>query len=393
MVFDYRFLFTRKSYFSLGKRKCIICGKESRLISKEIKICVDCLRKYPEQSMKIAEEVHKRIRKEIGLPPTVPRDPKGIQCTICGNRCMIPKGGRGYCGVIENRDGKITPITGSFDRVPGLVYLDPHPTNCVAEWFCPGATGRGYPKYSLVDNGPERGYYNIAVFYGSCNFDCLFCQNWEYRNMAVKGKPLLSIDELVSKVSRRTTCVCFFGGDPGPNIIHALKASREMIKEATRKKMRVFRICWETNGLMNPNIVDQVVELSLETGGIIKIDVKAWTPSVYYALTGNDGRLVFENIKRIAKRIHERPEVPLLTVSTLLVPGYVDEYEVENIARFLAELDPEIPYTLLAFHPEYKMLELPTTSRNHAYRALEAAKRAGLKHVSIGNIWLLSNAY
>lgn len=391
MVFDYRFIFTRK--WVIGLKKCVLCGKKSMLISKELGVCADCLRNNPEEAMKIAREAHIRIRKEIGLPPEVPRDPNGIQCNICGNRCRIPVGGRGFCGIIVNKDGVLTTITGSFDRVPGLVYLDPHPTNCVAEWLCPGATGRGYPKYSLSPSGPEKGYYNIAVFYGSCNFDCLFCQNWEYRNMAVKGKPLLSIDDLVSKVSKRTTCVCYFGGDPGPNMIHAIKASKAMLDVARDKGLKVFRICWETNGLMNPNILDRAVELSLETGGIIKVDVKAWTPSIYYALTGNDGRLVFENIKRIARRIEERPEVPLLVVSTLLVPGYVDEYEVENIARFLAELNPEIPYSLLAFHPEYKMRDFPTTSSSHAIKALEVAKRAGLKHVNIGNVWLLSNAY
>ncbi len=369
---------------------CRICGRESKLISSYLGVCVSCLRTRWEEAVPLVIEAHRRSRDSIGLPPTIPCN--GVQCGICGNNCRVAEGGLGYCGIITNINGRLKPKTGSYDAVPGQAYYDPHPTNCVADWVCPGATGRGYPRYAIKP-GVERGYYNIAVFYGSCNFNCLFCQNWEYRLMAAKGKPLLSVRDIVDMVSHRTTCICFFGGDPGPNAIHALKASREALGKAEEIGLRILRICWETNGLWNPNLLDKAVELSIETGGIVKIDIKAWSPEVYKALTGNDGRLVLKNVERVANKFDERPEVPLLVASTLLVPGYVDEYEVEGIAKFLAELNPEIPYRLLAFHPHYLFRDLPPTSRSHAYKAYEVAKKAGLKNVSIGNPWLLGSYY
>ncbi len=73
--------------------------------------------------------------------------------------------------------------------------------------------------------------------------------------------------------------------------------------------------------------------------------------------------------------------------------GYVDEQEVENIAEFIASLDKNIPYSLLAFHPHFYMDDLPTTSRNHAFRCLDIARKAGLKRVRIGNIHLLGETY
>ncbi len=79
--------------------------------------------------------------------------------------------------------------------------------------------------------------------------------------------------------------------------------------------------------------------------------------------------------------------------STLLVPGYVDTAEVSKIARFIADLDPEIPYRLLAFHPEFILRDLPATSRSHALRCREAAEKAGLKRVSMGNVHLLTDGY
>jgi pyruvate formate lyase activating enzyme len=73
-----------------------------------------------------------------------------------------------------------------------------------------------------------------------------------------------------------------------------------------------------------------------------------------------------------------------------MVPGYVDEEEVGAIARFIAGLDPTIPYSLLAFHPQFKMSDLPVTSCQQAERCKEAAEGAGLKRVRIGNVHLLS---
>ena len=84
---------------------------------------------------------------------------------------------------------------------------------------------------------------------------------------------------------------------------------------------------------------------------------------------------------------------PFLAASTLLVPGYVDEQEVSGIAAFISSLSPDIPYSLLAFHPQFMMRDLPTTSRRHAEECLEAAKAQGLKNVRVGNIHLLSDYY
>ena len=79
----------------------------------------------------------------------------------------------------------------------------------------------------------------------------------------------------------------------------------------------------------------------------------------------------------------------LLSASTLLVPGYIDNEEVENIAKFMSEIDQNIPYTLLAFYPCYVMNDLPTTSRKQALECQKAAEKH-LKNTRIGNMHLLS---
>jgi pyruvate formate lyase activating enzyme len=269
-------------------------------------------------------------------------------------------------------------------------YYDPLPTNCCADWVCPGGSHLGYPRFSHA-RGAERGYKNLAVFYRGCSFNCLYCQNWHFRQTSVAGR-LLTAEELASAVDRRTSCICYFGGDPSPFLPHAIRASRLALVEAQRKN-RILRICWETNGGMNRSLLKSMAKLSLESGGCIKFDLKAFDENLHIALCGASNRTTLDNFRYLASLIDKRPEPPFLIATTLLVPGYLTTEEVEKIAKFIACLDPEIPYALLAFYPQFYLNDLPTTSIGHASAAREAALAAGLKNVRIGNRHLLSDAY
>lgn len=377
--------------FTVREKTCTLCGRKSKLISNTIRVCKECLVERPSEALPIAMKAHRESKGRYGLPYEPPRDKNGLKCGLCANNCIIPPNNYGYCGLVRNENGKLIRLAGTPDK--GLLewYYDPIPTNCVGAWICPGCTGIGYPKYAY-NTGPEYGYYNLAVFYGACSLDCLYCQNWHYRKLTVKLSPLISAEKLVEKVHKKVSCICFFGGDPSPQMLHALKVS-ELAIEKARKWEGIMRICWETNGLMNPKIAEKAFQLSLESGGNYKFDLKAWSEPVYKALCGVSNKPVYENLKRLGKRIKERKIPPPIIASTLLVPGYVDAEEVEKIAGFLADIDPEIPYSLLAFYGAYMMKDLPPTSKKHAYECLKVAKKAGLENVTIGNVHLLGNYY
>jgi len=140
---------------------------------------------------------------------------------------------------------------------------------------------------------------------------------------------------------------------------------------------------------MHPSLLSKAAELSLRSGGCIKFDLKAWSEELNIALCGVTNRRTLENFRLLAEYAKRRPSPPFLIASTLLIPGYIEKEEVSRIASFIASLDAEIPYSLLAFHPQFFMADLPTTSRRLAYECLEAAKEAGLKNVRIGNLHLL----
>ncbi len=76
--------------------------------------------------------------------------------------------------------------------------------------------------------------------------------------------------------------------------------------------------------------------------------------------------------------------------STPPVPGFVDAKEVAAIARFISEVDPDIPYSLLGLHPNCYMGDLPLTSGVAAARCQASAQLAALPNVHLANLHLLA---
>lgn len=359
---------------------CLICRRSAQPVAQAIGVCGDCVR----QSPVAAQTAQADSRIEFDLPVRPPHQPDGVRCALCVNACSIGEGERGFCGLRTARAGKLIHLAGTPAR--GLLhwYRDPLPTNCVADWVC--------------DGSKQHGYHNLAVFYASCTFNCLFCQNWHFREIqqqaasnqpltrATSNQPFLSARELADAANARTFCVCYFGGDPVSQMPHALATSKHLAQ-------RGIRVCWETNGTMHPRLLDAAVQYSLDSGGCIKFDLKAYDESLHIALTGVTNRRTLENFERAARRSAARPSPPLVIASTLLVPGYVDAEQVGKLAQFIAALDPHIPYALLAFAPHFYMADLPCTSARHAQEAQAAARAAGLLHVRVGNRHLLGWDY
>jgi pyruvate formate lyase activating enzyme len=140
---------------------------------------------------------------------------------------------------------------------------------------------------------------------------------------------------------------------------------------------------------MHPKLLNKIMDLAIESGGCVKFDLKAWDDNLHQALTGVTNRQTLANFERAAQKARQRPIPPALIASTLMVPGYVDPQEIGNLAKFIASNDPHVPYSLLAFHPQFYLSDLPRPTQAYARQCLQAAKDAGLKNVRIGNRHLL----
>jgi pyruvate formate lyase activating enzyme len=346
--------------------------REGRIASRPIGHCPVCL-DTNESVLHATKDRHKQLRIEQNLVPTIPISGR-IVCPDCGNHCRLDESEIGFCNLRIAEQGAVTY------RFPGKAivswYFDPLPTNCVADWVCP--ITKGDPTFTYA-----RRLSNLAVFYGSCNSDCLFCQNDSFREMMAKGEPLMTPKELAAAANDRTACVCYFGGDPACNPAHSLETSKLLNEE------RQVKVCYETNGNMSRKWLTQIADIVTRTGGTIKFDLKAVSPRLYTALTGMSNTAVLNNFRFLSEKGLKR-DGEFLVASILLVPGYVGISEVQKLSDFIKECDPTIPTALLGFHPHHAMSDLPRTSRAHAKAAKEAAMDMGLTNVRIGNMGLLS---
>lgn len=366
---------------------CPKCGE--RTAASAIGFCGDCIRKYGSEVIAKSQESHYSTRRYYSLPESPPSTKKGIPCNICAHNCVLGLGEKEYCGLRWNENGRLVSLSTTESGLY-YAYTDPHVTNCCAAWFCPAGTGLGYPRYAYCI-GPEYGYENLAIFFYGCNFDCLFCQNYTHKE--IHTAPSGTVQDLVKQtlVNKKISCWCFFGGSPEPQLPFAISASRRVL-EALQKN-RIPRICFEGNGCGNPLLVMRAAELSYQTGGCIKFDLKSWDENLSYALSGVSNKVAYENFRRIAESYPRRSDhPPVLTATTLLVPGYVDKTEVESIAKFIGQIDKGIPYSLLVFSPDFMMRDLPITPVKQVKDCLAAAQKY-LSNVNVGNTGLLSKTW
>jgi len=77
-----------------------------------------------------------------------------------------------------------------------------------------------------------------------------------------------------------------------------------------------------------------------------------------------------------------------LEVTTLLIPGHNDStHEVARLCDWVAEhLGPDVPLHFTAFHPDFKMMDAPSTPPATLRRARTHALAAGIRYMYTGNV-------
>jgi pyruvate-formate lyase-activating enzyme len=76
----------------------------------------------------------------------------------------------------------------------------------------------------------------------------------------------------------------------------------------------------------------------------------------------------------------------VLEVLSLYIPGLVEADDLENIARILTAADADMPFTILAFFPEYRMKDFARPSVTQMVEAYQRVKAVGLTHIRLGNL-------
>ncbi|MEM2204727.1 MAG: radical SAM protein [Candidatus Hadarchaeales archaeon] len=167
--------------------------------------------------------------------------------------------------------------------------------------------------------------------------------------------------------------VSFTGGDLLCRAEFYAEAAKK-IKEACTEEMWILL---ETNGYgLTPSNLDLLASAGVDS---FWLDLKAYDEGTYRKLCGTTN----EWILKTPAEIRDRGFV--LELLSLYIPGWVEEEQLREIAELIKEVDPNLPFTLLAFFPEYKLSQTRSPSLTEMLRAYLVIKEVGLKRVKLGN--------
>ncbi|MCK4465225.1 MAG: radical SAM protein [Bacteroidales bacterium] len=167
--------------------------------------------------------------------------------------------------------------------------------------------------------------------------------------------------------------IAFTGGDIGCRT-EFYEQSSELIKKGNLNLWILF----ETNGYgLTPKNLDKLKAAGVDS---YWLDIKTFEPDVHKRLTG----VTNEWILRLPEEIIKRDFV--LEVLTLVIPGWVEEDQIGAIAKLIYQVDRNIPFTILAFFPEYKMKNVPAPNIEHMLKVYETVRETGLVNVRLANL-------
>ena len=275
-----------------------------------------------------------------------------IQCDLCPRFCKLHEGQRGFCYVRQAREGGM--VLASYGRASGFC-IDPIEKKPLNHF---------YPGTSVLSFGTA-----------GCNLGCRFCQNWDI-SKAREDDRLQSwaSPEAVVEAAVKHGCksIAFTYNDP---VIFAEYA----IDCAIAAHQRGIKTVAVSAGYMNP---DPRKEFYAHIDAA-NIDLKAFTEQFYHKLCFGELAAVLDTLVWLK---HETSV--WLEVTTLLIPGHNDsEKEVGELCGwFVKNLGPNVPLHFSAFHPDFKMLDVPPTPPATLTRARRQALDAGIHHVFTGNV-------
>jgi pyruvate formate lyase activating enzyme len=275
-----------------------------------------------------------------------------IQCDLCPRDCKLHEGQRGACFVRKMEGGRM--ILTTYGRSSGFC-VDPIEKKPLSHF---------YPGTSVLSFGTA-----------GCNLACKFCQNWdisksrEFDRLTDEASP-----EDIARAAERYGCksVAFTYNDP---VIFAEYA----MDVADACRARGIRAVAVTAGYMH----DAARRDFYAKMDAANVDLKAFTDEFYYKVTGAHLQPVLETLQFLK---HETQV--WFEITTLLIPGYNDsDAELGKLCEWIVQhLGPEVPLHFSAFHPDYKMLDVPPTPVATLRRARRIALNIGLHYVYTGNV-------
>jgi len=275
-----------------------------------------------------------------------------IQCDVCPRYCQLKDGQRGLC-FVRKREGDELVLT-TYGRSSGFAIdpIEKKPLN----HFLPGT-----PVLSFGTAG--------------CNLSCKFCQNWDIS----KSREMDTLMEqaspkTIARAAKELGCrsVAYTYNDPVIFLEYAVDTAKEC-REAGIKNVAV------TAGYITGEARPEFFKYM----DAVNVDLKGFTNEFYKKLCAGELEPVLDTLKYI----HHETDA-WLEITTLIIPHNNDsDEELDQMTRWImGNLGPDVPLHFSAFHPDWKMADIPETSPEMLRRAREIAMKNGLRYVYTGNV-------
>ncbi|MBL7001013.1 MAG: AmmeMemoRadiSam system radical SAM enzyme, partial [Gammaproteobacteria bacterium] len=208
-----------------------------------------------------------------------------------------------------------------------------------------------------------------------CNLACKFCQNWdisksrETDTLADHASP-----QQIALTAQLTGCrsVAFTYNDPVIFHEYAIDVARACHDKGIKTvAVTAGYVCPEPRAEFYQHI------------DAANVDLKAFSDEFYVQLTGSHLQPVLDTL------IYLKQETSVwLELTTLLIPGKNDSpEEIDRMTRWVIEnLGPDVPMHFSAFHPDYKLRDIPATPPQTLTLARKIALSNGIHYAFTGNV-------
>jgi len=275
-----------------------------------------------------------------------------VQCDLCPRDCKLHEGQRGFCFVRARENDQVVLTT--YGRSSGFC-VDPIEKKPLNHFF---------PGTSVLSFGTA-----------GCNLGCRFCQNWDIS----KARELDRLQdeaspEAIAARARQlgAKSVAFTYNDPTIFAEYAM----DVADACHALDVRTVAV---TAGYIH----DAPRRALYEKIDAANVDLKAFTEDFYEKQTLSHLAPVLETIEYLVKETKVWVEL-----TTLLIPSLNDsEKEIAELSEWvMGHLGPDVPLHFSAFHPDFKLTNLPATPPETLQRARRQAMQAGLRYVYTGNV-------
>jgi len=198
-------------------------------------------------------------------------------------------------------------------------------------------------------------FKRASLYNYGCNFSCAWCS---YK-LKSHGKPdrFLSMDQIKDVLSQLDLeRVHFVGGEP------ALYPGLAEIAEFAHSELGAYTKIGHSNGsCMPPENIDAW-----------SVSIRTVSNDLHQKYTGGTSVLpVLQNFKdAYSKGIN-------MDASSILIPGLFGQDEIEKVARFIAGIDPDIPYHIVGYVP------VPNSPwRKPTYDEVKESERTAKKYLN-----------